>query len=128
VNYVWEMAQMPLYEDMPFSELSSWLLCFRASLGDGLIIVAIWGIGAAVYRSVFWFRPLRIGPALLLLAAGALIAVLIELHALTARRWAYSDLMPVLPLIGTGLSPLVQLLVLPWCTMMLSGRRSNGAH
>jgi hypothetical protein len=29
------------------------------------------------------------------------------------RAWAYSDLMPVLPWLGTGLSPLAQWLVVP---------------
>ena len=123
VNYVWEMAQMPLYQDMPFAALSSWLLCFRASLGDGLIIVMIWALGAGLYKQVRWFRPLRLGPALLLLASGALIAVAIELHALANQRWAYSDLMPIVPWLEIGLSPFVQLLLLPWCMMILADLR-----
>ena len=123
VNYVWEMAQMPLYQDMPFAALSSWLLCFRASLGDGLIIVTIWTLGAGLYKQARWFRPLRRGPALLLLASGALIAVAIELHALANQRWAYSDLMPIVPWLEIGLSPFVQLLLLPWCMMILADLR-----
>lgn len=120
VNYVWEMAQMPLYQDMSFAALSSWLLCFRASLGDGLIIIAIWALGALLYRRVRWFRPLRRGPALLLLVSGALIAVVIELHALAVERWSYSELMPIIPWLEVGLSPFVQLLLLPWCMMVLA--------
>jgi len=117
------MAQMPFYQDMPFTALSSWLLCFRASLGDGLIIVMIWALGAGLYKQVRWFRPLRLGPALLLLASGALIAVAIELHALANQRWAYSDLMPIVPWLEIGLSPFVQLLLLPWCMMILADLR-----
>lgn len=120
VNYVWEMAQMPLYQDMSFAALSSWLLCFRASLGDGLIIVAIWALGALLYRRGRWFRPLQSGPALFLLASGALIAVVIELHALAAERWSYSEMMPIIPWLEVGLSPFVQLLLLPWCMMVLA--------
>ena len=97
VNYVWEMAQMPLYQDMSFAALSSWLLCFRASLGDGLIIVTIWALGAWLYKRIRWFRPLHLGTVLFLLASGALIAVAIELHALATQRWAYSELMPTVP-------------------------------
>ena len=123
VNYVWEMAQMPLYQDMSFAALSSWLLCFRASLGDGLIIVTIWALGAGLYKRVSWYRPLHLGPALLLLASGALIAVAIELHALAAQRWAYSELMPIVPWLEIGLSPFVQLLLLPWCMMILADLR-----
>ncbi len=125
VNYVWEMAQMPLYQDMPFTALSSWLLCFRASLGDGLIIVTIWALGVGFYKRVHWYRPLRLGPVLLLLASGALIAITIELHALATQRWAYSDIMPIVPLIEIGLSPFLQLLLLPWAMMILADLRSS---
>ena len=59
VNYVWEMAQMPLYQDMPFDNLRSWLLCFRASLGDGVIILAIWALGFLIFRERYWFAQAR---------------------------------------------------------------------
>ena len=117
VNFVWEMAQMPLYQDMPFDELSSWLLCLRASLGDGVIILIIWGVGAALYRSVFWFSSLSVGRVALLLVAGLLIAASIELHALALDRWAYSALMPIVPVAGVGFSPSLQLVLLPWPSM-----------
>jgi hypothetical protein len=120
INYLWEMAQMPLYRAMPFGELTSWLLCFRASLGDGLIVLLIWGGGVLLFRSPLWFRRVRALPLLYLLAAGALIAVGIELHALAYGRWSYSPLMPLLPLLGVGLSPFLQLLILPWVSMRLA--------
>ncbi len=122
VNYVWEMAQMPLYENMPFSELSSWLICLRASLGDGLIIVAIWATGYLFYRSLDWFRPLTAGNVAILAIVGAVIAAAIEFHALATGRWVYSSLMPMVPLLGIGVSPFVQLLVLPWPLMLLAKR------
>lgn len=132
VNYVWEMAQMPLYERMPFDSVRSWLVCFRAALGDGVIVLTIWAAGAAVFRRVHWFTPLTPLTALVALAAGATIAVGIELHALSAERWAYSSLMPILPGINVGVSPLIQLLVLPWPAMRLADylsqrRRSSPA-
>ena len=108
---------MPLYKNMPFDELSSWLACLRASLGDGLIILIIWGVGAAFYRSVFWFRYVSVGRVALLLVAGALVAVSIELHALALDRWAYSSSMTIVPVAGVGLSPLLQLILLPWPSM-----------
>jgi hypothetical protein len=123
INYVWEMAQMPLYESMPFAEISSWLICLRASLGDGLIVMVIWGGGALLFRSALWFRHRQPLPALYLLSAGAAIAIGIELHALANGRWSYSPLMPVLPLLEVGVSPFLQLLLLPWISMWLARRR-----
>ncbi len=113
INYVWEMLQMLFYQNMPFNELKSWLLCFRASLGDGIIILFIWFIGYIVYRRTGWFDLKSASSLAIILLSGALVAIGIEIHALSTGRWAYSNLMPVIPVIGVGLSPLLQLLLLP---------------
>jgi hypothetical protein len=120
INFIWEMAQMPLYKDMPFGVLSSWWLCFRASIGDGVIVVAIWALGAALFRRADWFRPLWPRNLVVLLLSGAAIAVGVEIHAISTGRWAYSELMPVLPVVDVGLSPLVHLLLLPFISMKLA--------
>jgi hypothetical protein len=117
INFVWEMVQMPLYENMPWASLRSWLLCFRASLGDGVIVLFIWLLGALLYRRRHWFRRLTPGTVGVLLIAGAAIAVGIEVHALAVGRWSYSQYMPLVPPLGVGLSPFVQLLLLPWICM-----------
>jgi len=117
VNYIWEMLQMPLYEGMPFDTIDSWRMCLKASIGDGFIILAIWTIGRILFGSCQWFAPLSRGRAAVLFVSGIAIAVIIELHALRTGRWAYSSLMPVLPLIDTGLSPVLQLLILPLISM-----------
>ena len=129
VNYVWEMAQMPLYQDMPFDTLRSWLLGFRASLGDGVIILTIWAIGFLIFRERYLLAP---GPEssqdgrgarlAVLLAAGAIIALAIEIHALGTDRWAFSSLMPLVPHAEVGLSPFVQLLLLPYLSTIWAER------
>jgi len=57
-----------------------------------------------------------------LLAAGAIIAVAIEFHALGTDRWAYTSLMPLVPYAEVGLSPFVQLLLLPYLSMIWARR------
>lgn len=120
INYIWEMLQMPLYEDMPFGAPSSWILCFRASIGDGFIILFIWALGSAVFRSPSWFKPPTWRGTALLLLSGLFIAVGIELHALATGRWVYSALMLLLPVVEVGLSPVLQLLFLPFICMQVS--------
>jgi len=95
INYLWEMAQMPLYEGMSFQNLVSWLLCFRASLGDGLIVLAIWAIGFFVFRNLDWYRRINLKSMFVLVTSGVLIASAIEIHALKNGRWSYSPHMPV---------------------------------
>lgn len=114
---------MPLYQDMPFDELASSWLCIRASIGDGVIILAMWAIGASLYRRFDWFRPLRPGSITVLLLSGATIAVAIEIHAISAGLREYSELMPMVPVVNVGLSPLVQLLLLPSISMILAMKR-----
>jgi len=44
------------------------------------------------------------------------------LNTVIHKTWAYSDLMPILPLLGTGLSPLLQWVVVPFFALVLAGR------
>ncbi|MDY7115336.1 hypothetical protein RAN53_03135 [Halomonas sp. SSL-5] len=55
--------------------------------------------------------------------AGLLIMVGLEWHAtVIAQRWSYTPMMPTLPRLGTGLTPLLQWLLLP---RLFCGRRGE---
>ncbi len=41
-NFPWELAQSPLYVAMPPLPASLWC-CFVASLGDGVLLLLLWG-------------------------------------------------------------------------------------
>ena len=113
LNFVWELAQMPLYE-----EQGDWLAfavhCIIPSLGDGVIVLMIFGVGWLALRRMDWFaRPGLTGYGLMLVT-GFLIAVLIEWGAVyVLDRWRYAASMPILPGLGIGLSPVLQMLILP---------------
>ena len=113
LNFVWELAQMPLYE-----EQGDWLAfalhCIIPSLGDGFIVLMIFGVGWLVLRRMDWFaRPGLTGYGLMLVT-GFLIGVLIEWGAVyILDRWRYTASMPMLPGLGIGLSPVLQMLILP---------------
>ena len=49
------------------------------------------------------------------------------LNVLARQTWAYSDLMPVVPVIDTGLSPLLQWIVIPLAGFRRS-RRGAAPH
>lgn len=48
-NYPWELAQSPLYVGMTQFRTIAWH-CFKASLGDGLLVLIIFVVGWAVLR------------------------------------------------------------------------------
>lgn len=113
VNYPWELAQTPLYKGMGDFHQMLWH-CFPASLGDGLLVLLIFGVGWAAFGRRDWYAQPGIRGYALMLAAGLAIAVAIEWIAVEiAGQWTYNDRMPIVPLLGVGLAPVAQMLLLP---------------
>jgi hypothetical protein len=122
INYVWEMVQMPLYQDMRLDELRSWLRCLQASFGDANITIAIFIMGLLLFRDWSWPAKLNIPKLAYITISGGGVAVLIDLFALKNGRWTYTSLMPLLPLVGVGLIPFLQLMLLPYVSYLLALR------
>lgn len=115
LNFVWEIWQVPFFVGM--SEATHWEAvkgCTRATAGDAAImLVAFWGIAMA-NRSRAWFLHFRWQEVAGFTSAGFVITVLIEWLATgPLGRWTYADTMPVVPLLGIGLLPALQWLLLP---------------
>lgn len=120
LNYVWEVAHAPLYAgDGSFAVRV--VHCIVPSLGDGIIVLAIFGIGCLVLRRWDWPDRPGIAGYALLLVSGFSIAVLVEWGAMhLLNRWQYTASMPQLPGLGVGVSPVLQMLVLPPIVFKLS--------
>jgi hypothetical protein len=111
LNYAWELAQSPLYVAVDFP--AAFLHCFVSSLGDGLMVLAIFGIVALVAGSDWCLRPAA-SHYLAMAAAGLTIAFAVEWWGLhVAKRWQYAELMPLIPGTGLGVVPMLQMVVLP---------------
>ena len=115
LNYPWEFLQVPFYRDMP--QAAHWdaiLFCSRATAGDALIALAsFWGV-ALLSRSWVWVTRPSLWQVGAFSAFAVAITVGLEWHAtVIAERWAYAEHMPVLPVIGTGLLPILQWVILP---------------
>jgi hypothetical protein len=67
VNYPWELAQAPLFTSASHQG-SVFVHCLIASLGDGLMLALLYGVGTAVRGRADWFRRPAVCPAVL--AAG----------------------------------------------------------
>ena len=113
VNYVWELAQAPLYAGWTGWD-NIWWHCFVASLGDGILVWIIFATGWAVFRRFDWIADPDARAIGVMLAAGLGIALAIEWLAVhILERWTYGPRMPVIPVIGIGLVPVLQMLLLP---------------
>lgn len=115
MNFVWEMLQMPLFSYPTNASLAQInLACIQASLGDAaMIVIAFWFV-AFLQKNRGWFLRPSVQSLVLFLLPGIIMTIVFELIATELlHRWTYADSMPVLPILGTGLAPLAQWLVLP---------------
>ena len=121
INYPWELAQTPLYAGVEFPG-ALWH-CFVASVGDGLLVLFIFAAVARALRSMEWYdEPGGKGYAWML-AAGLAIGLAVEWWGLhIAKRWQYSDLMPLVPGVWVGAAPILQMLLLPPAIFWAAGR------
>ncbi len=116
---------MPLYRDMEFTDWLDYLICLRASIADATITVAILIVGRYCFGRWRWYLPISLLPAVYIVLAGTLVAIGIEAHALRNGKWAYSPYMPLVPLLGVGVIPVVQLVLLPYVSFFISAAEQN---
>jgi hypothetical protein len=127
VNLIWEMLQMPFYEGLRFDDLRSYLICLRAAFGDANISLVVFVLGRFLFGKWDWPQKLTFVKAHYAGALGAGIAIGIERHALAKSRWAYTNLMPVIPRIAVGVIPVLQLMILPYLGYVISLKLSEKA-
>lgn len=114
-NLVWEMAHMPLYtlwQTGTRSEIAYAVI--HCTLGDILIATACLGGAVSLLGRQGWpGRGYAKVTATTILVAICYTIFSEWLNVELRGSWAYRDLMPRLPILGTGLSPVVQWLVVP---------------
>jgi len=133
LNYPWESLQAPLFAGMrTAAHWDAVKACTQASLGDAAIMLfAYLGVAGAT-RDRWWFRSPLYGPITGFVCLGVIITILIEYLATTSVNpnwgWRYANSMPVLPLIGLGLTPLLQWLLIPPIAIWFVRRQLATVH
>ena len=115
-NLVWEFAHMPLYTI--WNEGTAGEIVFAAvHCTGGDILIAMSALVLALLLAGSGWPEDRGGArrvALLAVPFGIGYTIFSEwLNIVIRAAWAYSDLMPIVPIIDAGLSPLLQWLVIP---------------
>lgn len=129
-NLLWETAHLPLYtiwRDGTVRVLA--VAVVHCTAGDVLIAIAALVAGLLVAGNGWPDR--RVAYSRVTLAAvaiGLTYTVFSEwLNIVVRRSWAYSELMPVIPLANAGLSPVLQWMVVPLAGFWFA-RRSVGVR
>lgn len=100
LNLIWENLHSLLYVGYMGGKITEFIL-LRASIADAVIITLM--------SLPFVFMPRLKGKSWLIIFIGVLVAIFIELWALNTGRWAYNEYMPIIPILGIGLTPTIQL-------------------
>ncbi len=127
LHLVWEVFQLPLY--------TIWRTGTTREIGfavvhctGGDLLIATLSMGGAwlFFGNKHWPLVRRKQVVLATMTFGLAYTVFSEwLNTAVRQSWAYSDLMPTLPFLGTGVSPLLQWLVVPAIALYLSSATSS---
>jgi hypothetical protein len=114
-NLAWEMAHLPLYTiwwEETFGAAA--FTAVHCTGGDLLIATASLVLALLVFADRSWQDGGFLRVAAATVAFGVGYTVFSEwLNTEVRGSWAYTDRMPVVPVLGTDLSPLAQWLVIP---------------
>lgn len=121
-HLIWEILQLPLYTlsaTGTFRQIAFAVL--HCTIGD--VMIAGFSLLAALvlFRRSGWPRHELARVWAANLAFGLSYTIFSEWLNMSLRaNWTYSALMPVVPVIGTGLAPLLQWIVVPTLAMWIA--------
>lgn len=128
LSLIWEIAQIPLYtlwltgslRDIAFALL-------HCTAGDILIAAASLTAAIAILRAKDWPHRHYRAVAVVLIALALGYTMFSEWWNIEIRQaWAYRDIMPRLPGLGTGLSPVMQWIVVPLLALRVARPHHHG--
>lgn len=124
LQVLWETAQLPLYT-VWYQKGWGYILysVVHCTLGDLLILVISYELVALLNRNRQWVDRTILWNGLAFTALGAGYTIYSEvINVYIEKTWAYTDVMPIVPIIGIGLAPLLQWLIIPpillWLTRL----------
>ena len=127
----WEFGQMWLYVDSAeTSHLQGIRICMAATAGDAVIMLIAFGVVALAARSPAWVRVPTIRQVSGFVAIGLVVTIAVEIVATRSNgqfSWRYAPAMPVTPLFGVGLVPLLMWVVVPLLVLWFVRRQIAGS-
>lgn len=113
-NLLWELAHVPLYTLwLTGTEGEIAYAVLHCTLGDVMIAAATLGLAWATCGRGWPDRRRALVAAVTILFAVAYTVFSEWLNISVRGAWAYRDAMPTLPPFGTGLTPVLQWIVVP---------------
>jgi hypothetical protein len=115
---VWETLHVPLYGG--YAHLTDMPIVLYATFGDvAYVLGAVFLV--YIFRRHILTDP-QTGDLLLLVVLGFSIALFVEYKAMVLGKWLYLDVMPIIPILNVGLTPIVQMTLLLPLSVFLTSR------
>ena len=126
-NLIWEFLQMPLYTIwITGTQFEIAFAVFHCTGGDVLIALCSLNLALIVFGTSSWPRVGYYKVFIATVTFGIAYTIFSEWLNIDIREsWTYSDLMPVIPIINAGLSPVLQWVVLPSIGLLWSAGKMN---
>ncbi len=111
LHFTWEYFHFGLY-----AGYDHWTgnvpVYWIATVGDALYTVGAFALVSAIKKSYEWIKDATLADFLMLVTLGCLLALFVEYKGLALDRWEYLPEMPLIPFLGVGLSPILQMAIL----------------
>lgn len=114
-NFVWEFAHIPLYT-LWVTGSAGEIIFAAVHCTGGDILIALTAVMLTLFLlgNSAWPAERRVPVVAATVAFGLAYTIFSEWLNIEIREaWAYRDLMPVIPFLGTGLSPVLQWIIIP---------------
>src|SRR3989344_2632300 len=126
LNFIWESYHSIFFftccNDMAAPEHLK--LMSYVSMIDGLMILLSYGL-VSLKSGLFWIKDRKVNNYWAFSLIALIIAVWIEYKGVyLLKEWSYNEWMPVI--FGLGLSPLIQLIITGWLSIILTRKLIYG--
>ena len=114
LNLLWEVAQLPLYTIWRTGSAQEiFVAVLHCTAGDAVIAISALILALMLFGTGDWpnqrHRPVSVFAVLF----GLIYTIYSERINITSGAWSYSDLMPIIPWLDVGLTPILQWIVIP---------------
>ena len=114
LNLLWEVAQLPLYTLwLTGSTQEIFVSVLHCTAGDVVIAISAITLALALRGTAGWPNQRYVPVSVFAVVFGLIYTIYSERINISSGEWSYSNLMPIIPGLDVGLTPVLQWIVIP---------------
>ena len=114
LNLLWEVAHLPLYTLwLTGSTQEIMVAVLHCTAGDAVIAISALTLALVLRATADWPNQRYLPVSVFAVVFGLIYTIYSERINISSGAWTYSDLMPIIPWLDVGLTPVLQWIVIP---------------